>query len=331
MVLTGSCNGQDILTQGSFTKPDGVLPILETDSRTLSWIHPGKPWASYTGKHYGLQTDAFNGFRNISTIPEPGFPAKTGGAEQGEYTISRGADPADRSKKAFMHKVSSTWDQWDPTNNHTSRSEFYGGTLRSDVILEGEDYWIALAYRFDTDCFGHSGHNIDLADIHEQNWTPATPGYGVTGGVMNAMFLDDATATKWYWRNRWCTSYPPVNPALSENLDVVVAPVANTWYYVIRKVKIHWDEIQSPYSKVWVAAGTGTLVLGDSRKGPNGYNLDNPYYTPKAGIYKWDQNWGSKSTRTIWTKGLYVFKATAPAGDEPVIDENLLLAFLRSI
>jgi hypothetical protein len=61
-------------------------------------------------------------------------------------------------------------------------------------------------------------------------------------------------------------------------------------YYVVRKIKLHYDAKKNPYGYLWVAKGNDPLVLMGCRLGPNAYNLDNPGYFPKVGIYKWDQN-----------------------------------------
>ncbi|MDP2337672.1 MAG: hypothetical protein Q8N05_14755, partial [Bacteroidota bacterium] len=320
---------------------DKIPPQLptENDSRTLSWINPGKQWASYP-ETYGAGIDSHYdtaSFRKLSSIPEPGLLARINNVPQaGQYTLSRGNDPLDASKKAFFHKVTSAWDQWDPQAFHTCRSEYFGGTPDLDMFLEGEEYWYITAFCFGADCFGHNGYNIDLSDIHEQNWTPETTGAVLTGGVMNGIGLGDNHGNdNFTWDYKWITGYPPVmgSPGSGElSIPLQTSPVVpEVWYYVIRKLRLHYDVTKDPYLKVWVAKGNGPLVLMGDKKGPNAYNLDNPRYYPKVGLYKWDQTWGSKTTRTLWTKGMYIFKAANPASNEPVIDQNSLLALLRSI
>lgn len=307
----------------------------ENDHRTLTWINPAKTWASYTTNNGFQIDDHHTGFRPLSTLPEPGYLARINNVPQaGQYTLSRGADPADAAKKAFFHKLNSAWDQFD--GGGTSRSELDGGIESVDVFLEGQEYWYATAYYFDPDCFGHKGYSLDLSDIHEQNYSPETPG-AVMGGVMNSLQLgDNRGSDSFVWSNQWITSYPPIVKGtgwgeLIVPLQATADMVPNVWYYVIRKVKLHYDANQNPYSKAWVAKGNGSLVLKQDKTGPNAFNLDNPRYFPKSGLYKWDQTWGSKNTRTMWQKGMYIFKATAPTGNEPVIDQNSILLLLRSI
>ncbi len=323
--------------QGQGKKAKSYSAITEIDSRTLSWIHPGKPWASYPD-NYGAGIDShYTDSRLLSSIPEPGYLARINNVPQvGEYTLSRGKDPADSSKKAFYHKVTSKWDEWDPKAYHTARSEYYGGSQNVDVFLEGEEYWYITAYYFESDCFGHNGHSIDISDIHEQTWTPDTPGAVLTGGVMNGIGLGDNKGNdNLTWDGKYITGYPPVMGSAGSgefSIKLQKSPVVpNVWYYVIRKLRLHYDANKNPYCMVWVAKGDGPLVLMGSRSGPNAYNLDNPRYFPKVGLYKWDQTWGSKLTRTLWTKGLYIFKAAPPKSNEPVIDQNSLLVLLRSI
>ena len=113
----------------------------------------------------------------------------------------------------------------------------------------------------------------------------------------------------------------------SQNYPLPVEP--QRWNYLIFNFKVHWDESQGPFLKVWAASGDGQPARLIDVQGPLGYNETPPQTAQKFGLYRWDPWDGDPNqSRTLYTKGLYLFKA---GPGQPPLDEHSMLALLRSI
>jgi hypothetical protein len=179
---------------------------------------------------------------------------------------------------------------------------------------------MAFAIKFDPDMFGTGNGSASLMEFHQvpdpgENWIPS--GLNMYAGENSISFSV-----------RWDTSQPSIakNPA-QKTIWSESAPSTTQWHWIVMKFRMHWDVAQKPYVTIWRAVGDGPLKQLVDYHGPIEFNNVTPYIPQKFGIYRWD-SWSGKPTRTMYTKGAYVFKVGAGT---PAVNEQSLLEMLRQI
>lgn len=289
-----------------------VSTLDSTDSRVVWWIDPRKRFADLEKSQAVTQVHGPN--QHLEKVPEGGIIGS--GAD---YALSRGLDPLDSSKSAFRHRLSSSFPTWGSAG--ASRSEISANYSNDGTnVTRGIEYWVAFAFKFDPDMFGQGNGGAGLFEFHQvpdpgENWLPSS--LGMIAGEDNLQFVvrtDSSQPTP--------DKAPPASTLWRET-----SPSTTEWHRFIVKVRLHWDAGKSPYLKIWRAVGDGPLLQIVNHNGPNDYRNNAPYVPQKFGLYRWD-SWAGKSTRTLYTKGLYILKAEAGS---PAIDEQTLLELLRQI
>ena len=103
------------------------------------------------------------------------------------------------------------------------------------------------------------------------------------------------------------------------------------WYIFVYQFKYEWDVAKGPYTRFWSAVGDGAPTKIADIAIPNSYNESCQLPSlggPRHDLWNvTDKGWGSSSTRTVYTKGVYIFK------DEPGTPQlslDLMLALIRS-
>ena len=102
------------------------------------------------------------------------------------------------------------------------------------------------------------------------------------------------------------------------------------WHYVIVQFKLHWDSSKGPYFRVWRATSGVSPVQIASSNIANNYNESVTYSPQKFGLYMWNisSGWGTSNSRTLYTKGLHVFK---DASGSPALIVGSMLESIRGI
>jgi hypothetical protein len=297
-------------TNATTSAPTAIL--TSSDARVVWWIDPRKPFADLK-KWKGI-TQIHGPNQRLEELPEPGVIGSGT-----DYAFSRGVDPLDSTKAAFRHRIGNSFPTWGTVG--ARRSEVSANWSSDGTnTLRGVEYWMAFAIKFDPDMFGTGNGSASLMEFHQvpdpgENWIPS--GLNMYAGENSISFSV-----------RWDTSQPSIakNPA-QKTIWSESAPSTTQWHWIVMKFRMHWDVAQKPYVTIWRAVGDGPLKQLVDYHGPIEFNNVTPYIPQKFGIYRWD-SWSGKPTRTMYTKGAYVFKVGAGT---PAVNEQSLLEMLRQI
>jgi hypothetical protein len=284
-----------------------------SDSRKIFGIDPRPTFASNPKWRYQLQVS--NSSPDLTTVGEPGW----WDPKVSQHIVLRTTDPANGSKKAFRHRIK----QGMTYRGSTARAEGVCTWGSPSCIQVGVPYWAVFAFYVDKDHpFNGTGGGIGLLElghpVTSQN-AYASPGFALReNGTWDAQVnynkvLNGGPATR------------VSSKLFSQTIQKGV------WHYVIVQFKLHWDSSKSPYIRVWKATGGGSPVQIANRNAPNTYNESVSYKPQKFGLYLWDitsKGWGSSTTRTIYTKGLHVFKDVSGT---PALSVSSLLEYVRAI
>lgn len=286
---------------------ESVAPTIN-DPRKVYWIDPRRSFPASASPALSQIAEYPN--RPLNKLREPGV---LGAGD--EYTFRRVADPLDPRRAAFMHRIKPVYPTW--SRGNTWRSEVSApGQNDGHNVVRGQEYWMAYAFNPQADMMGR-GPVASILDVHAADGTrnmgpsPISVLLGGGGITLIRSWNPDFNGS-----NRRSQNYPlPVEP--------------QRWNYLIFNFKVHWDESQGPFLKVWAASGDGQPARLIDVQGPLGYNETPPQTAQKFGLYRWDPWDGDPNqSRTLYTKGLYLFKA---GPGQPPLDEHSMLALLRSI
>jgi Polysaccharide lyase len=304
--------------------PTATAPApVPNDPRTVAWIDPNRALDSYTKHRISLQAgqdgDGKNIERDLTTFPDPGYRDPN----TSEFTVVRTRDPERAEGKAFRHKILEGMSYRQDSNYQSARASIMSswGATSPFVLRDGVPYWAAFAiYVGNDNPFDGSGDHISVLSL----------GHSVTSKnkqSMNKLDLrKDGKLRFWVQSN---------NVLDGTNADaqgnVFDFPIQKgVWNYIVIQWKYEWDETKGPYTRLWRAVGNDSPVKIVDTNIPNAFRESAGYHPWKFGLYMWDikKGWGSSPTRTLYTKGLYIFN------DEPgtpTLDPNALVALLRSI
>lgn len=307
---TASLNSQVSKPQST---ADSTATFTSSDPRVIFWVDPRNTFSAH--KKWDPVTQIHGPNKHLATeVSEPGFI----GANS-DYAFLRTRDPLDSSKAAFRHRLSESFPTWGSVG--ATRSEISANwTSDGTNVMRGVDYWVAFAVKFEPDMFGPGNGGASLLEFHQvpdsgESWLPSS--FNMYTGENGMSF-----------HVRWDTAQPSIskNPA-GKTIWSESSPSTAEWHWIVMKVRLHWDATKKPYTKIWRAVGDGPLTLLADYQGPNDYRNNAPYIPQKFGIYRWD-SWSGKSTRTMYTKGLYIVK---DGGGEPAADQAAMLNLLRGI
>lgn len=308
--VASSDSGVD--TTGNATSPSTAAILSSSDPRVAYWVDPRLSFASL--RQWEPIKQVYGQNSALADVPEPGIL----GAGN-DYTLSRTRDPLNTERAAFRHRIAEAFPTWGDLGSR--RSEISANwTGNGTAVLRGIDYWVAFAIKFEPDVFGAGNGMAELLDFHQvpddgENWLPSSL----------AMYVGEDFIS---FAVRWDSSQPSIaaNPP-GADLWSERNPTTAQWHRFVMKLRLHWDRSKGPYVKIWRAVGNGPLQQIADYAGPNDYNNIAPYVPQKFGLYRWDA-WSGKPTRTIFTKGFYVFKDQTGS---PAINEQTLNQLLGQI
>ncbi len=300
-----------------------------TDPRIVASIDPGNALGSYPKSRFALQlgqdTAGQNIQRDVTTFPEPGYLDW----KVNQFTVMRGADPANPSKKAFRHKLvkgmsyrqdSGTFGGKQPYQSARASLLSAWSATSPYVLRDGVPYWAAFAIYVGNDHpFDGSGDHIGVLSL----------GHCVTSRITQSMnkidLRKDGKLRFWVQSN----SVLDGTDATTKG-TVFDFPVSKgAWNYIVIQWKYEWDAAKGPYTRLWRAVGNGSPEQIVNTNIANAFRESAGYHPWKYGLYMWDVNngWGSSSSRTIYTKGLQILKDQSGT---PKLDVNSMLALVRS-
>ena len=301
------------LLMGTYTVSVFAAPPSTTDSRKVWWVDPRTTLAanpSFTDLSVG------NSVADLRYVPEAGWYD----AKISKYLFQRVTDPANGSKRAFRHYLQ----QGMTLKNGTSaRSETAAKWGWAGNLQIGQPYWAVFAFYVGSDHpFNGSGDDLNIWEIGHPVKTASgntipTPAFFIRrNGTWDALLS--------YTTNVDSTAGVSRTTAFSRSLQKGV------WNYVVVQFKLHWDKSKGPYFRVWQAVGSGAPAQLVNTSVANYYRESVTYTPSKFGLYSWNPStgWGSSSSRTLYTKGVHVFKDVSGAS---TLDVNSLLEYIRAI
>jgi hypothetical protein len=291
-----------------------------TDPRKVFSVDPRKPFSSYDKDiqlQLGVDGDGKNIQRAIGTFSDPGYLDP----KVSQQTVARTADPADGSKAAFRHRIMKGMSYRQDKGYQSARAEIFSRWNSTSNVVQGVPYWAAFAFYVDTDHpFDGTGDDLDILElghgVTSKNGMPNPAFYLRRNGTMDAMVSSNTVLNG--------------DASTRKTEKVFSKPVKKgVWHYLVVQFKLEWDASKGPYFRVWHAVGNGAPVQIANTNIANGYRESVTYQPQKFGLYQWNvNNWGSSDSRTLYTKGLHIFR------DEPgtpALDVNSMLAFIRSM
>jgi hypothetical protein len=293
---------------------NGATAPTNNDVRIVYSADPRIPLATHN-KDVWVNVESVE--RSITTLPEPGYldPNKR------QFTIMRGADPTNSSKKAFRHKIVQGMAYRQDAGYQSARAEVDARWRASNNVYEGVPYWAAYAFYVDSDHpFNGTGEDLDILElghgVTSKNSLPTPAFYVRRNATFDAMVssntvLDGTNSTR-------------------KTAKVFSKPISKgVWHYVVVQFKLEWDVSKRPYFRVWHAVGSQAPVQVANTNIANSYRESVSYKPQKFGLYQWNiNNWGSSTSRTVYTKGLHVFRDSPGT---PTLDVNSMFAFIRSM
>lgn len=282
------------------------------DSRKVFGIDPRYTYSSH-GK-YKYQLQVANSIPDITAVPEPGWKD----AKMADYVIVRTADPASGSKKAYRHRIKKGMTYKGGTS---ARAEAHATWGSSTTLKPGVPYWAAFAFYVDADHpFNGSGDDVDILElghsVSSKNTLPNPAFYLRRNGTMDAMVSSNTTLNGSDGGRR-------TSKVFSRSVQKKV------WHYIVIQFKLEWDVSKKPYFRVWHAVGNGSPVQVANTSIANLYRETATYTPSKFGLYQWNlSNWGTSTTRTLYTKGLHIFRDQSGS---PTLQVGPMLEYLRAI
>lgn len=196
---------------------------------------------------------------------------------------------------AILHRIRST----DPTRHSGHRSGMVFDSP-SGVLVNGVDYWFAMAFRlvsgWDPASGGGSGDQASIFDIHS-NGVSNPFGLQLRAGGTGAGIL-------WY-----VAAYDAAGNGSDVNLYNVATAPLNQWWRTIIHARMG-SAGQSPICEAWYAAGNAaytklTAAYGNPATTPWGDATGGLFF--KDEVYKWTTTaYGSNTNRLSYSSGVYV-------------------------
>jgi hypothetical protein len=284
-----------------------------SDSRTVAWIAPQVSFASYPNYRYQFQVG--NSEPKITSIPEPGWYD----SRISQYTVGKVADPANGSKRAIRHKLQKGMTY--RTVDNTARGSILGSWSGSSTLKPSTPYWAAFAFYVDKDHpFNGSGNDMNILSLGHPVSSKNTQS-------MNALFLHrDGTMRFLVSSNSVLNGSNSTYKSASFRKSVQ----KGVWNYIIVQWKYEWDTSKKPYTRVWHAVGSGSPVQWVNTNVANELRESAGYHPWKFGEYLWDisSGWGTTTSRTLYTKGIQIFRDQSGS---PSLTVNSLLSLMRSL
>jgi hypothetical protein len=293
-----------------------------TDTRLVVSVDPRRTFSCFTGNRVwlqlGMDTTGKNIQRDIVAFPEPGYLDW----KVSQYSVLRNTDPANVSRKAFRHRIVQGMAYRQDSGYQSARAEIFSRWgYTSATIQKSVPYWAAFAFYVDRDHpFNGSGDDLDILELgHPTSSSNSNPGpafYLRRNGTWDSLLwgnsvLNGGTSTR--------VGTKPFSEPIAKGV----------WHYIVVQFKLEWNPSKGPYFRVWRATGNGAPVQIANSSAANTWNETYTYTPWKYGLYQWNvNNWGSSPSRTLYTKGLHIFKDQPGT---PTLNVNSMLEFVRAI
>ncbi|HRO60655.1 MAG TPA: heparin lyase I family protein [Burkholderiaceae bacterium] len=296
-------------TGASLVEKATVVAPTRSDPRVAYWVDPRLSFSSH--RKWGPVKQVSGRNTELWTVSEPGVVGRGS-----DYALSRVKDPLSTGKSAFRHRIASNFPKW----GSTWRSEISANWSTDGTnVIRGNEYWMAWAVKFNSDMLQSNSGEASILDFHvvpdshDSNGTSPFHLF-VRNGTMRIQSLSNP--------NSVTKAAQSTNRKLWEQSNA-----GDKWHYFVMKARFHWDNSKKPYIQIWKATGTGSLVKIVDHAGPNAYNDKATYLPQKFGLYRYD-GWSGPSTRTMYSKGFYVLRATSGT---PALNEQSMLALLKGV
>ena len=328
---------------GSTSDGDSVIVAVEdpNSAKVSSWRVLGKVVGTSVGPSTALANDdsrvmylinpdlattaqVSSALVQISTWgPNPALSSVSdadGDLYNGEVRLKRVNDPRSGSRKSFQHAIATYFPTY---QTNTKRSEITSpdNYLPGVVPRPGDQFWGWFA--IDPDATAQSTGDISVFDLHA--------GYpSNNGGPSPLSFI--LGSGKVSIARSWNASYNAASPLSRAWYETAIETNGLTIFFF--QIKLHYDASQSPFLRIWKKRGSNAIESVLNVSGPIGYNDPNPNCYPKFGAYKWDTNlWNpvDPTKCTVYHKGCGLYKDQAPAGGEPDLSLQSLLATVDAI
>lgn len=316
-----SINAAAATVSPSASPPSVSIPG-PNDPRIVASIDPSNTLGSYPRTRFMLQlgrdAEGKNIERDVTTFPEPGYLDW----KVNQFTAMRSADPVNASKKAIRHKLIKGMAYRQDSGYQSARASImsrWSGTSPA-VLRDGVPYWAAFAIHVGNDHpFDGSGDHISILSL----------GHSVSS--KNTQSMNKLDLRKDGKLRFWVQSNSVLDGTNATARGTVFDfPVQKgVWNYVVIQWKYEWDANKGAYTRLWHAVGDGAPVQRINTAIANAFRESAGYHPWKFGLYMWNVNtgWGSSSSRTIHTKGLFILKDQPGT---PTLNVTSMLALIRS-
>ncbi len=322
---------------------DDVIVVVEdpASDKVSSWRVPGKVVGTSVGPSTALAT---NDSRRMYIItpqlattaqvsealvqisvsgPNPDLSTvndTTGNLYNSEVRLKRVTDPINGgSRKAWQHAIAPYFPAYQ-TSTHRSEITSLDNDLPGIVPRPGDRFWGFIGINPDQNA--RDTGDISVFDLHG--------GYPTSNGGPSPFSIIVGGGNVAIART-WNASYNAGGALSREWYSTSIA--IDDWTYFFFQIKLHYDNAQGPYLRLWKKRGSAAIETVLNVNGPIGFNDPNPNAYPKFGAYKWDtQSWDTGSPKcTVYHKGVQLFRDAAPASGEPELSLQSLLATIEAI
>lgn len=296
---------------------------------------PATPTLEFKNTNILLDATGFIDARLVTQLAESVSANNKRLAELGGVSHTNGTDwirevKAPDGKDAWrfrIHKDQQTF------QGATQRAELFSGYLSTEGVKEGNDYLMALDWYFDEDMFDtggtHSAYgpdSISLFDLHGQpgfGTVPASSYHGMAFRLNRARQLtfhtfaeQGSTPGKTYNVTNGPSSTviaqvnsQPGGPHGTPNTYIIDTNArANQWYRVVVRMKLAAGS--GGQLQVYRKIGAGPFAKVIDSQEPNIGPAFGSYRFLKEGIYKFDNTWGSKPSRSFLQRSWAVMPNT---------------------
>lgn len=334
LALLGAGVALSIHAAAATVSPSGSTPPVAipgpNDPRIVASIDPSNALSTYPRSRFSLQlgrdVEGTNIERDVTTFPEPGYLDW----KVNQFTVMRGADPTNPSKRALRHKIIRGMSYRLDSGSYARNGQSYESARASllsrwsatspAVLRDGVPYWAAFAVYLDSDHpFDGTGDHISILSL----------GHAVSS--KNVQSMNKIDLMKNGQLRFWVQSNAVLDGSdKTRTGNVFDFPVTKkVWNYFVIQWKYEWDASKRPYTRLWRAVGSGSPVQLVNTNIANSFRESAGYHPWKFGLYMWNINegWGLSSTRTIYTKGLQILKDQPGT---PTLNVDSMLALIRS-
>lgn len=286
------------------------------DPRVKWWIDPRNSFASISQTAL-LQTNTTPfSLYTVQSLSEPGQYG-----EDGQLRFGKEADPLDSTHRAFAHRLNSSYSRFtiipiQGASYYSNLSYVTGPWDASGASpMQEEPVWIAFSIKFNSDMFGHNGDSLAFMELHnvpDSYDSEPMAHFAMLAGQNDIQIISrsnpNSAGTQASRTDR--TLFSESNPSTTQ------------WHHFVIQANFTSNSSRNPYIRIWRKLGNGAPVQIVNSTAINAYNDQAKYMPPYFGMYMWNANgMGNKSTRTLFSKGMYILRDAA--GSTPLSQESM--------